>query len=82
MLTNRKTRLKFDNFISELFEVLNGTTQGCPLTMLFYAFYNTPLMHVALEKARKKLEYATSRLSYLCMCSPACVSRGSLLSTL
>ena len=50
MLTNRSTRLKFDDFTSDPISILNGTTQGCPLSMLLYAFYNTPLIEVANHK--------------------------------
>lgn len=49
MLTGRKTRLKFDDFISDLMDVLNGTTQGCPLSMILYAFYNAKLIEVAAQ---------------------------------
>ncbi|KNZ77825.1 hypothetical protein J132_03334 [Termitomyces sp. J132] len=55
MLTSCKTRLKFNNFISEPFDVLNGTTQGCLLAMLFYAFYNTPLIQVTCNTAKNEL---------------------------
>ncbi|KNZ74352.1 hypothetical protein J132_07210 [Termitomyces sp. J132] len=55
MLTSHKTRLKFDNFISEPFDVLNSTMQGCLLAMLFYAFYNAPLIQVTSDTAKNKL---------------------------
>jgi hypothetical protein len=44
MLMNRQTQLRFDNFISDPIQINNGTTQGCPLSMLFYSFYNAPLI--------------------------------------
>lgn len=47
LLTDRKTRLKFDDFISDLIDIINGTTQGCPLSMIFYSFYNAPLILTA-----------------------------------
>ena len=50
MLTNRKTHLKFDDYISPPIDVNNGTTQGCPLSMILYAFYNAPLIETALHK--------------------------------
>jgi hypothetical protein len=43
MLSNHSTMLTFDDFISDLFPLNNGTTQGCCLSMLFYSFYNAPL---------------------------------------
>jgi ribonuclease HI len=47
MLTNRKTRIMFDDFTSNLIDIDNGTTQGCPLSMILYAFYNAPLILTA-----------------------------------
>jgi ribonuclease HI len=47
MLTGRKTQLCFDDFTSEPFDITNGNNQGCPLSMVFYAFYNAPLIEVA-----------------------------------
>ena len=44
MLTDRQTRLHFDDFISDPINIINGTTQGCPLSMLLYSFYNAPLI--------------------------------------
>lgn len=35
MLSERFTRLKFDDFTSDPITITNGTTQGCPLSMLF-----------------------------------------------
>jgi hypothetical protein len=47
MLTDRTTRLKFDDFISDPIPLKNGTTQGDPSSMLFYSFYNAPLIETA-----------------------------------
>jgi hypothetical protein len=47
MLTGRTTHLKFDDFISELLPINNGTMQGDPSSMLFFGFYNAPLINVA-----------------------------------
>ncbi|GLB42960.1 putative encoded by [Lyophyllum shimeji] len=55
MLTSRRTRLKFDDFVSELIDILNSTTQGCPLTMLFYTFYNAPLIRTAIPTRKSEL---------------------------
>ena len=50
MLTNRQTRLMFDDFTSDPIDINNGTTQGCPLSMLLYSFYNAPLIKVAKDR--------------------------------
>ena len=46
-LTGHTTRLKFDDYISEPMALDNGTTQGDPSSMLYYSFYNAPLIEVA-----------------------------------
>ncbi|GLB41456.1 putative encoded by [Lyophyllum shimeji] len=57
MLTGRRTRLKFDDFVSELMDIMNGTTQGCPLAMLFYAFYNAPLIRTAIATRKSESSF-------------------------
>lgn len=47
MLSNRKTRIVFNDFASELIDIDNGTTQGCPLSMILYAFYYALLILTA-----------------------------------
>ena len=47
MLTDRFTKLRFDDFISDRMPINNGTTQGHPMSMLLYGFYNAPLIDVA-----------------------------------
>ena len=46
LLTNRKTRLKFDDFVSEIIDITNGIGQGDPLSMLLYILYNTDLLDI------------------------------------
>jgi ribonuclease HI len=57
MLTNRKTRLLFDDVISDPIPIDNGTTQGCPLSMGLYAFYNAPLIEVAVHRNETSLGF-------------------------
>ena len=57
MLTNRKTRLHFDDVISDLIPIDNGTTQGCPLSMGLYSFYNAPLIEVPSNRKETSLGF-------------------------
>ena len=47
MLTGHKTRLKFDDFMSDWFKLDNSIGQGDPLSMILYVFYNTDMLDVA-----------------------------------
>ena len=46
LLSNRKTRLKFDDHISEPTDITNGIGQGDPLSMLLYILYNADLLEL------------------------------------
>jgi hypothetical protein len=46
LLTGRRTRLKFDDFVSESIAVLNGIGQGDPLSMILYILYNADLLEI------------------------------------
>jgi len=57
MLTNRKTQLQFNDFVSPTFAITNGTTQGCPSSMVYYAFYNAPLINTAKNKNKTSIGF-------------------------
>ncbi|CDO73528.1 hypothetical protein BN946_scf185013.g163 [Trametes cinnabarina] len=46
-LTGRRTRLRFDDYTSDLFDIESGIDQGCPLSVILYAFYNSDLIDSA-----------------------------------
>ena len=41
------THLKSNDFISDLFDIVSGINQGCPLSVILYSFYNSPLLDSA-----------------------------------
>ena len=55
MLSKCKTWLKFNDYTSEPIEINNSATQGCPLSMLIYTYYNADL----IDTARGKNELST-----------------------
>ena len=56
-LTGHTTHLKFDDFVSELIPLDIGTTQ-CDLSyMLYYSFYNMPLVKVVSSSDELSLKF-------------------------
>ena len=50
LLEDQKTRLKFDDYISEPVPIDNGIGQGDPISMILYLFYNADLLDVPTGK--------------------------------
>ena len=46
LLANRRTKIKFDDYISEAINIINGIGQGDPLSMLLYIIYNADLLEI------------------------------------
>ena len=46
LLTNRRMRLKFDDYVSNIINIANGIGQGDPLSMLLYILYNADLLEL------------------------------------
>jgi ribonuclease HI len=53
LLTGRRTRLKFDDFISESISILNGIGQGDPLSMILYILYNADLLDIPIDDTKE-----------------------------
>lgn len=43
-LQGRHTQLSFDDYVSDLFEIVSGIDQGCPLLVILYKIYNSMLL--------------------------------------
>lgn len=50
MLEGRRTKLKFDDYISDFIDINNGIGQGDPLSMIIYLFYNADLLDIPRGK--------------------------------
>ena len=46
-LKDRTTSLAFDDFESDTFCIQTGLDQGCPISLIAFLFYNTPLIELA-----------------------------------
>ena len=57
ILTGRKTKLSFDDFSSSFIPINNGNNQGCPLSMIYYAFYNAGLLEISLPNASDETQF-------------------------
>ena len=45
--TGHRNRLKFDDYVSDWFELNNGIVQGDLLSMILYLFYNADMLDIA-----------------------------------
>lgn len=52
---NCTARLLFDDYIMEQLNLPSGIDQGCPLSPILYAFYNTDLVHNETNRNLLKL---------------------------
>jgi len=66
LLSNRSTRLKFDDFLSELIRITNGIRQGDPLSMILYIIYNADLLEIAANAKEDSLGYVNDAMAIAC----------------
>ena len=57
MLHRRKTKLHFDDYTSEWFNITNSIRQGNPLSMILYIIYNSDLVRTATGKHELTLAF-------------------------
>jgi ribonuclease HI len=53
LLSNRKTRIKFDDYISGPHNISNGIGQGDPLSMILYIIYNADLLEIPGDETKE-----------------------------
>ena len=57
VLSGRKTRLSFNDYLLEHIAIKNGNNQGCPLSMIFYAFYNAGLLEISPPTSENEAQF-------------------------
>jgi ribonuclease HI/endonuclease/exonuclease/phosphatase family metal-dependent hydrolase len=53
LLTNRRTKLRFDDYTSDFIDITNGIGQGDPLSMLLYILYNADLLEIIDDELKE-----------------------------
>ena len=57
MLCGRKTKLRFDDYTLEWFDISNRIGQGCHLSMILYIIYDSDLVRIAAGKQELTLAF-------------------------
>jgi ribonuclease HI len=53
LLSNRRTKIRFDDYTSGPIEITNGIGQGDPLSMLLYILYNADLLEIPDNESKE-----------------------------
>ncbi len=64
MLVNRATRLRFDNYNSNIIPINNSIRQGDPLSMGLYQYYNMDLLDIPAEANELASAYVDNALLF------------------
>ncbi|KAI0064808.1 hypothetical protein BV25DRAFT_1790987, partial [Artomyces pyxidatus] len=62
MLEGRRTSLRFDDFISDAIDIMNGIGQGDPLSMALYLYYNADLLTIPRGRRESAIAYVDDGL--------------------
>jgi ribonuclease HI len=63
LLKGRRTRMRFDDFLSELIHIFNGIGQGDPLSMILYILYNADLLEITYPPEEEALGFVDDALA-------------------
>ena len=62
LLSGRRTKMKFDDFVSEFIDITNGIGQGDPISMLLYILYNADLLEALRRLDEDAIGYVDDAL--------------------
>ncbi|KAF5340335.1 hypothetical protein D9611_007948 [Ephemerocybe angulata] len=57
LLDGRRTKLRFDDYLSDFKSIDNGIGQGCPLSMIIYIIYNADLLEIRQDMDEDTIGY-------------------------
>jgi hypothetical protein len=63
LLKGRRTRIKFDDFLSDPIQIHNGIGQGDPLSMILYIIYNADFLELASTSAEDSLGFVADAMA-------------------
>jgi hypothetical protein len=64
MLTNRETRLRFNDHTSNPIIINNGIGQGDPLSMELYQYYNANLLNIPADPNQLAITYVDDAILF------------------
>lgn len=63
LLKGRRTRIKFDDFLSDPIQISNGIGQGDPLSMILYIIYNADFLELASNTSEDSLGFVDDAMA-------------------
>jgi ribonuclease HI len=63
LLKGRRTRIKFDDYLSDPIQISNGIGQGDPLSMILYIIYNADFLELAIPPIEESLGFVDDAMA-------------------